>query len=137
MMTLIKIDAKRIRMEKVFFEYDDVKVTNSRFINGANTYAMSGITSIKLREKKPDMIDVAICAFISMICLFNSMGNSFLIVPALIFAGLAYFLYKKKQTLYAIILSTAGGESEGLLSNQLEYTTQVVNALNQAVIYRE
>ena len=32
-------------------EYEDVKVTNSRFINGANTYAMAGITSIKLREK--------------------------------------------------------------------------------------
>ena len=45
-------------MEKVFFEYDDVKVTNARFINGANTYAMSGITSIKLSHKEPKKTSV-------------------------------------------------------------------------------
>ena len=53
-------------MEKVFFEYDDVKVTNTRFINGANTYAMAGVTSIKLREKKPSMGDVLAFVVISL-----------------------------------------------------------------------
>lgn len=124
-------------MEKVFFEYEDVKVTNARFINGANTYAMAGITSIKLREKKPRMLDVVICAFISLTFLFKAPENYDLIAPAIALAGVAFFLYKKKRTLYAIILATSGGESEGLLSNQLEYTTQVVNALNEAVIYRQ
>ena len=27
--------------EQVFFEYDDVKVTNARFINGSQTFAMT------------------------------------------------------------------------------------------------
>jgi len=60
-----------------------------------------------------------------------------LVFPAVLLSLLAYYLYKKKKSLYAIILATSGGETEGLLSNQLEYTTQVVNALNEAVIYRE
>lgn len=124
-------------MEKIFFEYEDVKVTNSRFINGANTYAMAGITSIKLREKKPGMMDVFICILVVLLLLFKAVENYQLLIPALLLAILAFYLYKKKKTLYAIILATSGGETEGLLSNQLDYTTQVANALNEAVIYRE
>ena len=40
--------------EKTFF--DDVKVTNSRFISGSQTYAMSNITSAKAYEKKPNRL---------------------------------------------------------------------------------
>lgn len=124
-------------MEKVFFEYEDVKVTNTRFINGANTYTMAGITSIKLREKKPDLTLVYVCIAISLTFLYYALGNYQLVFPAVLLSLLAYYLYKKKKSIYAIILATSGGETEGLLSNQLEYTTQVVNALNEAVIYRE
>jgi hypothetical protein len=124
-------------MEKVFFEYDDVKVTNTRFINGANTYAMAGVTSIKLREKKPSMGDVLAFVVISLALMGFVDKEPVALFPAIGSAVLAFFLYRKKKTLYAIILSTSGGESEGLLSNQLEYTKQVVDALNQAIIFRE
>ena len=124
-------------MEKIFFEYEDVKVTNSRFINGASTYAMAGITSIKLREKKPRMLDVFICILLVLILLFKAAENNEYLIPAILLAILAFYFYKKKKTLYAIILATSGGETEALLSNQLNYTTQVVNALNEAIIYRE
>jgi len=74
-------------MEKIFFEYEDVKVTNARFINGANTYAMAGITSIKLREKKPSMTDVVICILISLAALINALGGNYqMLVPALLMA---------------------------------------------------
>lgn len=42
--------------EKVFFEYEDVKVTNARFINGHETYAMGNVTSVKAFEQKPNRI---------------------------------------------------------------------------------
>ena len=124
-------------MEKVFFEYDDVKVTNTRFINGANTYAMAGVTSIKLREKKPSMGDVLAFVVISLALMGFVDKEPVALFPAIGSAVLAFFLYRKKKTLYAIILSTSGGESEGLLSNQIEYTKQLVDALNQAIIFRE
>ena len=84
-------------MEKIFFEYEDVKVTNSRFINGANTYAMAGITSIKLREKKPGMMDVFICILVVLLLLFKAVGNSELLIPAILIAILAFYLYKKRK----------------------------------------
>jgi len=37
--------------ERTFFEYEDVKVTNSRFINGGQTFAMNNVTSVKPYEK--------------------------------------------------------------------------------------
>ena len=42
--------------EKTFFEYEDVKVTNTRFITGGQTFAMSNITSVKAFEKKPERL---------------------------------------------------------------------------------
>ena len=123
-------------MEKVFFEYGDVKVTNTRFINGANTYTMAGITSIKLREKKPSMTDVVICVFFVLVFFYQALGNYKYLFLAAPLAVLAYYLYINKKSLYFIILATSGGETEGLVSDQLEYTEQVVNALNEAVIFR-
>jgi hypothetical protein len=32
--------------EKTFFQYEDVAVTNSRFMVGGQTFAMSNITSV-------------------------------------------------------------------------------------------
>jgi hypothetical protein len=39
--------------ECTFFEYEDVKVTNARFISGGQTFAMNNVTSVKPYEKKP------------------------------------------------------------------------------------
>ena len=39
--------------ERQFFHYEDVKITNTRFVNGAQTYAMSNVTSVKSFEQKP------------------------------------------------------------------------------------
>ncbi|EGR0495346.1 hypothetical protein RYY30_003524 [Vibrio cholerae] len=40
--------------EKIFFESNDVKVTNSRFITGNQTYAMSNVTSVKPHKQSPN-----------------------------------------------------------------------------------
>jgi hypothetical protein len=133
-------------MEKVFFEYGDVKVTNTRFISGANTYAMAGITSIKLSHQKPSYFDVVLDAILAIGGLGFALisikdGDTEAILAGLascaFFGGAGYFMYKKKKTLYLIMLSTAGGESEGLRSDQLEYASQVTKALNEAIIYRD
>jgi hypothetical protein len=39
--------------EKVFFEDGANKVTNTRFVVGAQTYALSGITSVRIAEEAP------------------------------------------------------------------------------------
>jgi hypothetical protein len=127
-------------MEKIFFEYEDVKVTNTRFINGSNTYAMAGVTSIKLREKKPSYNDVVALIALAALILYSAFAGGFKVEIfgiAILTGVLSFWISRKKRSQYAIILSTSGGETEGLISNQLEYTNRVLGALNEAIIYRD
>lgn len=116
--------------EKTFFEYDDVKVTNARFITGGQTFAMNNVTSVKTRTKKPSRWGGI---FILLIGLSMMAANA--LFGLAIVAAAAYYLYKQK-TIYDVMLTTSGGETSALKTNQLEYITKVVNALNDAIVHR-
>lgn len=116
--------------EKVFFEHDDVKVTNARFITGSQTYAMSNVTSVKAFEEKPSRFGgIAIL----VIGLLVALGAP---VIGLIIAALAGFYLYSLKTYYHVMLFTAGGENSALKTEQKDYLNSVVNALNEAIIHR-
>lgn len=47
-------DLREIVMQgQTFFEFDDVKVTNVRFMTGVQTFAMNNVTSVKTKIDKP------------------------------------------------------------------------------------
>jgi hypothetical protein len=116
--------------EKTFFEYDDVKVTNARFISGGQTYAMSNLTSVKTFEEKPKRF------WGILIFLFGLMAlNSSTVVGIAICAAAAFYLYKQK-TVFHIMLATSSGETSALKTYQPEYLNKVVGALNNAIIHR-
>jgi len=116
--------------EKTFFEYDDVKVTNARFITGNQTYAMSNVTSVKAFEETPKRFGGIVVLLIGL-----AIATSSPIVGLVVAAAAAYFLYQQK-TMYHVMLSTAGGETSALKTNQKEYLSKVVSALNEAIVHR-
>lgn len=116
--------------EKVFFEYDDVKVTNARFVSGGQTYAMSNITSVKTTEKKPSRLGGVFFLIVGALVAVNNAW-----MGVLVMAAAAYFLYQQK-TIYHVILATSGGETSALTTNQPEYLKKVIGALNEAIIHR-
>ncbi|MGV8899189.1 MAG: DUF6232 family protein [Burkholderiaceae bacterium] len=116
--------------EKTFFEYEDVKVTNTRFITAGQTFAMSNITSVKAFENKPKRLLGIIALIIGLIVLAQSF-----MVGILITAAAAFYLYQQK-TVFHVMLSTSGGESSALKTFQRDYLNKVVNALNDAIIHR-
>lgn len=116
--------------EKTFFEYEDVKVTNARFISGSQTYAMSNVTSVKAFEEKPKRFIGIIVLLIGLLICSNNV-----IVGLIIAAAAAFYLYKQK-TIYHIMLATAGGETSALRTHQPEYLSKVVSALNEAIVHR-
>ena len=116
--------------EKTFFEYEDVKVTNTRFITGGQTFAMSNITSVKAFEKKPERLLGIIMLLIGL----GIMAKSFM-VGIIIAAAAAFYLYQQK-TVFHVMLSTSGGESSALKTFQRDYLNKVVSALNDAIIHR-
>jgi hypothetical protein len=117
--------------ERVFFEYGDVKVTNARFINGGQTYAMNNVTSVKPYEKKPSRL-------IGLIVLLGGiviMAESSFITGLLITLAAAFYLYQQK-TIYHILLSTSAGETTALVTYQRNYLNDVIAALNDAIVHR-
>ncbi|MDD4964732.1 MAG: DUF6232 family protein [Gallionella sp.] len=116
--------------EIVFFEYEDVKVTNSRFISGSQTYAMGNVTSVKAFEKKPNRLGGILALLIGLLFSVSApyVGLTILVVAAI-------YLYKQK-TIYHVMLSTSGGETSALKTYQREYLDKVVSALNKAIVHR-
>jgi hypothetical protein len=117
--------------ERIFFEYEDVKVTNTRFINGGQTYAMNNVTSVKPYEKKPSRVGGIIMLAIGLAIMF---GASFM-MGLLIAAAAAYYLYQQK-TIYHILLATSAGETTALETYQRDYLNRVIAALNDAIVHR-
>jgi hypothetical protein len=118
--------------EQTFFEYEDVKVTNARFVTGGQTYAMQNITSVKTKEDGPAGLGWGIILWVAAaVCLWNKAWGW-----AAILAIVGALLMWKSKATYHIILTTASGEASALKTHQKEYLQKVVEALNQAIIAR-
>ena len=117
--------------ERTFFEYEDVKVTNARFISGGQTFAMNNVTSVKPFEQKPSRLGGIVVLLVGLII----MAKSSFMVGLLIAAAAAYFLYQQKS-MYHILLATSAGETKALRTKQRDYLDKVIGALNDAIVYR-
>lgn len=116
--------------EKVFFDYDGVKVTNARFVVDGQTYAMSNITSVSPHENKPSRVGPIIFIAIGILIAVQEPPLGLIFgLPGVIW----WFLQKSS---FHILLRTSGGETSALNSNQREYVDKVVAALNDAIIHR-
>ncbi len=117
--------------EKTFFEYEDVKVTNARFMSGAQTYAMSNVTSVKALTEKPKRFWWILLMVLGlMVAVGGSFGGA---AVMMLVAAVALWLQK---TTYHVMLTTSGGETSALKTYQLDYVTKVVQALNDAIVHR-
>ncbi len=116
--------------EKTFFEYEGVKVTNTRFVTDGQTFAMSNVTSVKAFEQPPKWFGGILILVIGVIISSQSLPIGIVII-----ALAAFYMYKQK-TIFHVMLTTSGGESSALKTHQREYLNKVVSALNEAIVYR-
>ena len=116
--------------EKTFFEYEGVKVTNTRFIVDGQTFAMSNVTSVNPIAESPKPLWGIFFLVIGVVTLIQ---NPFFGVPVVALS--IYFLYKQRAV-YHVMLRTSGGETKALTTHQKEYLDKVVGALNAAIVYR-
>lgn len=121
-------------MEKTYYTNGKVTVTNSRLIMPAQTYAMSGITSVKFEEIKPKRM-LPIVLLIGCMLIVKKMPEAnafvwaFFALPGLIWLGI-----QKSQ--FSVTLSSASGESRALTSKDAKFVRSIIDAINQAIIER-
>jgi Family of unknown function (DUF6232) len=119
--------------ESSFFDEGGVSVSNARFIVHDQTFAMSGVTSVKTSKKEPSRKGSYILAGIGFLALL--VGGKLALVGWLLIlsaGGLWYF----QRTEFSVWLSTASGEAKALTSKDSETIAKIVAALNEAIVHR-
>jgi hypothetical protein len=118
--------------EVVFYQDQQVTVTQARFISQGKTYAMSNISSVSLYEiKRSRGLEVLmIIAGLSMLAVDGA--RMFGLVTLMIAIAL-FFLLKNS---YSVRIQSTSGEADGLISKDSEYVNKIVSAVNEAIIFR-
>jgi hypothetical protein len=128
--------------EKTFYESDNIKVTNARFIVNNQTYALSSVNSIKVSEvdvtSSPTAPAFLVAGGIIWMLFFLSKGGivDYIQPIGLIVVGFCLIIRIKKKFEYRVILTTSSGENAALRSNNKQEITLVEKALNDAIVYR-
>ena len=122
--------------EKIFFNEGGVTVSNSRFVVGGQTYAMSEITSIKSVKVNPSKTGPLILLFTSFLFarkaresnIYTLTVGILMILPLVI--GLIWLFRLKPK--YKIIWNTSSGRTLAYARKDKEFIETVVTALNDA-----
>jgi hypothetical protein len=127
--------------EQVIFNQNGIFVSKSRFIDGGQTYAMAGITSVKMYVETPSKIGPIVAMLFGVLFILGGLESLFRgnIIPFVF--GLALFLlglwiFKKRVPVYSVLLHSSSGEQKASGSQNKEFIGQVIAALNQAIVAR-
>jgi len=119
--------------EQVFLDERGVSVSNSRMMYEGQTYAMSGITSVKSFEKKPSRIIPVILIIIGLIVMAAG-GGGIAVGLLLIAGGIALWILMKAD--YSVVLTSSSGEAKAYTSKDRDFVTRVISAVNEAIVHR-
>lgn len=123
--------------ESTFLKERGVAVTSARFIVPSQTYAMSGITSVKMFREPPQRGAAIVMLIFGSLVLLGGLGHGAVTAFfGLIVAGIgAAFLYAAKAK-YHVVLKTASGEAQALTSEDSAFIRRVVEGLNASIVHR-
>jgi hypothetical protein len=127
--------------ETVFFNFNGIIVSNSRFIVRSQTYAMQSVTSVKPGVVKPSRTVALAFIFIGVLLLIAELlalidQQGVLLVAgvvAILLSLIAWYLAKPR---YSVVLHTSAGEHHALVSDNKQDIEHVLQALNQAIVSR-
>lgn len=120
--------------EREFFAGENVYVSLTRFVVFGKTYAMSGVTSVKASEVPPSRGGPLFLGLAGLMC-FTGDGVSWTGL-GIVLLGLAAWVWIMQRPEYFILLSTASGEVQALKSQDRQYISEVVQALNDCIVAR-
>lgn len=118
--------------ETQFYQDGTVTVTQSRFVTQSKTYAMRNISSVHIFEIEKNRVTPIIMILIGLPFLFS--GDIFWIGLIIITLGILWLFTIKNE--YAVRISTNAGEANSIISKDRIYIQKIVDALNDAIIYR-
>lgn len=117
--------------EKIFYQKNQIIVTQSRFIYGPQTYAMRNISSVSLYVIEKSRLLPIILIITGGICIIS---RAFLLGGVLVVIG-ALILYLVKNE-YSVRIQSNAGEVNTFKSTNRLLVQEIVDAVNEAIIFR-
>ncbi|SAL39288.1 hypothetical protein AWB69_03882 [Caballeronia udeis] len=121
--------------ERTFFDENGLRITNARFITPAQTYAMSGVTSVKREIKAANRGPGIIIAIIGLIVFFAMDSGTAKLAAGVAFC-LGVALAVMVKDLHYVVIHSASGESRATESKDKGLIDRIIRALNDSIIAR-
>ena len=133
--------SKLMGEEKETTFYSDergVRITNTRAIVGATTYAMANITSVSTAVKPANRTPGIVVAILGLLVLVITglLGSSGGVIFGVIFLGLGILVAVIAKATYVVRIGSASGEADAISSKDEKYIQAIVQAMNEAFIKR-
>jgi len=132
--------------EKTFMDQDGVLVTTSRAVLNGTTYAMSGVTAVKVAYTPASALPTVggiIIGFVGAVPVSGAIGaGDIFSKPTLVGVGMVLaggFLVwtgARSKGTYTVVLSTASGSTTGLRTVDKALATSVSEAIAEAIVAR-
>jgi type IV secretory pathway component VirB8 len=118
--------------EKVFYRDLDVTVTQTRFISHSKTYAMRNISSVSLGRIDRSIVgEILLVVIGTLMCIGDETR-----IAGIIMIVIAIVLFFVRKDSYSVRINSNSGEADGFISKDKEVIQKVVNAVNEAIVFR-
>lgn len=134
--------------ETVIYQQDKIKITNLRAVFGDKTYSISNVSAVELETMPASTgtgaimasvgVLMVIYAIVSFIPSQNALRapNPTLLIIGLLLAAVGIFLLRAAKPSYTVKISTSSGEVKALSSENKELISNIVEAINTAIIQK-
>jgi Family of unknown function (DUF6232) len=123
--------------EQTFFQSGGVLVTNTRFVRGSETFAMSGVTSVSSFTEVPSKKWPIVIMILGALALLGGITSSVgAVVFGVILIAVGVLWWRSIKDVHHVRLVTASGEKDALSSTDQAYIGKIVGAISEAIVHR-
>lgn len=133
----------RVRMrgrlpERIFLAERNIEVTNIRFVVYDQTFAISGITSVRSFRRSRSKIGPLACLAFGLLGIFVAVDSELnsVLYASIVLTLIGVLWWIARRTRYSVVWRSASGEVEELSSTNKSLIKKVFRALNLAIISR-
>ena len=122
--------------EKIFYQNNDVTVSQSRFVSGGKTYAIRNISSVKKCVIRKHIVTPIFYIVVGITFLIFSLDLFFRITGGIcVIIGVLWLFSGKRK--FSVRINTNEGKEDSLISTDEELIAKIVYAVSEAIFYRE
>lgn len=131
--------------ERSFLHEGNIYVSNTRVIINGTTYATANVTSVRTAVTPPNTGCATILAVAGAVVICGGIIDAIVsdkadgwggVVLGLLLLAIGIAWFRSVKPTYRLMLATAGGEREGLVSMDAALVGRLTGAISDAIIYR-